>query len=302
LRVETRRTTHRPVSEAKASPSRRATDARLLALLACPHCHGPVLAEGADGFRCAGCGIVASCRGGVICAGEQPGAADFDALHEVMEQNNDGDAIWRLMYRRQAELVSKLLKPRGVLLDVGCGPRVPYRVGQGVSVVGVEPSFPAIARNRDLDLALCGSAAALPLAPGSVDAAVCLYSVPHMVGGSVAETRENVRAVFRELLRVLKPGGELLVFEVSPWPPFRILQQRFWGLARRLFGARINFLFWSQEELRSLVAALAPGAVLETQRYDVGWWETFPPAFALQRLRIPRLLYPFSVNLNRWRK
>ena len=269
-------------------------------LLACPRCRVAPLARAAHSFECRSCGRVVPVRDDVLLVSGGPDEADFDTLHEVMQENNEQDVIWRLMYERQSRLVEESLRPGMVLLDVGCGPRLPYRPNSQVVVVGVEPSFASIRRNDDLDLRLCGGAGELPLRDGSVDLVVCFYSIHHMIGRDVAATRANVRQAFEEFARVVKPGGRVLVFEVCPWPPFRIAQRIGWTLARRILGSSINFFFWSKEELRSLGCQVMSGAQVRRQTFQCSPFAIFPPAFALQWLRMPRFLYPFTVTLSEW--
>jgi hypothetical protein len=44
-----------------------------------------------------------------------------------------------------------------------------------------------------------------------------------------------------------------------------------------------------------------PGAQFSTTSFSASLLSAFPPAFSLPWLLIPRFLYPFHVNLYRWR-
>lgn len=102
-------------------------------------------------------------------------------------------------------------QPDLVLLDVGCGPGAYHpRLRQlRMPVVGVDLSAGMLREVRGQALALglrvCGvrgDAARLPLADGSVDRAMAhhmLYHVP------------DPQAALRELRRVLRPGGRLVI-------------------------------------------------------------------------------------------
>jgi SAM-dependent methyltransferase len=93
------------------------------------------------------------------------------------------------------------------VVDIGCGPG---QVGafvreRGRRVVGADLS-PAMARRagRRLDTALAADMRALPLADGAVAGVLAFYSLIHL-------ERPEVEAVLRELVRVLRPGGAVLL-------------------------------------------------------------------------------------------
>jgi ubiquinone/menaquinone biosynthesis C-methylase UbiE len=103
------------------------------------------------------------------------------------------------------------------VLDVGCGSgfyvaELLEEVGTDGAVTGVDPSTPmlAVARERCAGAANAtfreGSATELPVEDASVDAAVSVQ---------VLEYVEDVDAALRELHRVLRPGGRLVVWDVD---------------------------------------------------------------------------------------
>lgn len=101
----------------------------------------------------------------------------------------------------------------GVVLDVGCGGGIEaiFMASQGFRTIGVDRSAAAleIARERasaagvEVDWRQ-GDALALPVEPGSVDLALdrgCFHVI----------ARKRRRAYAREIARVLRPGGKLLL-------------------------------------------------------------------------------------------
>jgi ubiquinone/menaquinone biosynthesis C-methylase UbiE len=101
--------------------------------------------------------------------------------------------------------------PRGVVLDAGCGTgrHAAHLVGRH-SVIGVDSSAEMLAaaatrvrgvewRRGDLD--------ALPVAEDSVDAALCALAIGHM---------PDVGPPLRELARVVRPGGRIIITELHP--------------------------------------------------------------------------------------
>jgi SAM-dependent methyltransferase len=156
-----------------------------------------------------------------------------------------------------------------------------------------------VRRNDGLDLAICGSATKLPLANKSVDLIVCFYSVHHMVGDRISETKANVDKAFSEFSRVLKPDGTLMVFEVCPWPMFGALQNMLWPAARGMLGKVINYYFWREPKLLELASRHLPSKSYEAVRFGADLFAFFPPIFRLQWFRVPRILYPFNVTMVR---
>jgi SAM-dependent methyltransferase len=102
----------------------------------------------------------------------------------------------------------------GRLADVGCGPGhvTRYLATLHDDVVGIDlsPEMVAIARSRAPGLSFeVGTMLSLPVADASWAGAVLLYSVIHLTPAERA-------VAFRELARVVRPGGPVLVsFHVS---------------------------------------------------------------------------------------
>jgi demethylmenaquinone methyltransferase / 2-methoxy-6-polyprenyl-1,4-benzoquinol methylase len=74
----------------------------------------------------------------------------------------------------------------------------------------------AVKRRRRTVPFVAGDAVCLPFRDGAFDAAVMSFGLRNVA---------DVRAALRELARVVRPGGRLVICEFSrpTWPPFRIL-------------------------------------------------------------------------------
>ena len=269
--------------------------------LACPICRGPLRVD-ATTVRCtveAGHldGMLAD---GVVLLGDRATVSFFDARHQVMELGKACEGAWCLCYAAQSKVVQSVLRPGTVVLDVGCGPSLPYTKPDDCYVIGLEASYESIRVNRALDMRVYGTAAALPLPDASIDTIVCFYSLHHMTGQTVEENRATIMRVFRELGRVVKPGGELLVFEVSPWEPAWIAERTAWNWARKAIGGRLDMFFYPEREYRAFGSRALPDATFSKQSFGLPMLSAFPPVFSLPWLQIPRALYPFDVNLYRW--
>jgi SAM-dependent methyltransferase len=276
----------------------------LASLLVCPRCHGPLHDRGQI-LACAGdsCGFEAVTADGVVSLmPAEAGPAFFDAHAAELAGWIEQPGIYELCYAQQTEALARILRGRRVVVDIGCGSRLVYRRPAEWLLIGVELSRESLRCNAELDVRLHASATALPLPPRSVDAVVCFYSIHHIVGGTVRETARLVTAAFVEFGRVLKAGGDLLVFEVSPWPIAWTAERLAWTPARRLLGPRLDMFFWARRALARLAARqFPPGTRLEYRAFAVPPLTTFPPVFGVPWLRIPRVLYPFHVCLYHWR-
>ena len=105
------------------------------------------------------------------------------------------------------------LKPGARLLDVAVGTGLVARearalVGDGGMVVGLDASFGMleVARARLALPLVQGRAEALPFPDGCFDFVTIGYALRHM---------EELGLTFGEFLRVLRPGGTLLILEIA---------------------------------------------------------------------------------------
>ena len=113
-------------------------------------------------IACEGSGFRGSIRDGVAVMLPEGTGSFFDDKFHVMKHGKDNKGEWDFCYARQTELLSDSLKPGMLVLDIGCGPVLPYRKPEGVNIVGLEPSFHSIRVNEQLDLRVYGSAYSIP--------------------------------------------------------------------------------------------------------------------------------------------
>ena len=220
-------------------------------------------------------------------------ASFFDDKFKVMAVGHSvkgGD--WRIAYDQQVRMIEKLIEDKKIVLDVGCGPQIPYKKSAQNTLIGVEYSFHSIAANKMVDLPVCASAAVLPLRDQSTDVILAVYSVHHMIGSSKEETQNTVMKVFQEFFRVIRPGGNILVIEMAPIEPFGFLQDFFWDIAKKALGSSLDQFFWTPNRLKKACNNLKGWKDPQIISFASSWWECFPPIFSLPWLKIPRFLYP----------
>lgn len=132
-------------------------------------------------------------------------AVDYDRVDRLLAF---GSGSW---YRRKA-LLRAGLAPGMRMLDVAVGTGLVAReaasiVGAQGSVIGLDPSAGMLAQSGLHGLTLVrGRAESLPFASASFDFLCMGYALRHLA---------DVQVVFEEFRRVLKPGGRVLVLEIT---------------------------------------------------------------------------------------
>ena len=229
----------------------------------------------------------------------------FDDTHALMSVTTMQRGTQCMCYTQQTNWIDMRLEnlppDESVVVDVGCGPRLPYQRSQRYFLVGVDASFESVRLNEEVDLRIFGSASCLPFKDNSIDVIVCFYLLHHLTGHSVSENCANLRNAFREFARVLKGDGHIYVFEVIPIPPLFAIQWVVWDLVRRIYP-RLDMFFWSTRLLREIASSSLPaGTKLIERGFRCPFWVTFPFVFAWPMVQLPRYLFPFRARGFEWR-
>lgn len=190
--------------------------------LACPDCRGAVAG---DPLRCAGCGRAFETENGipVLLPSSMLGATEQrqHALYAAVAHEYD-DVFPRHVAEhyidKRTGLIKDLLPLGGLVLDVGCGTgQLASAIASvGYDVFGVDLSASMVARARERGLAgtFAGITTALPFAPNSFDLALTVATLHHL------ETPERVATTVREMARVVKPGGFVVLWDHNPANPY----------------------------------------------------------------------------------
>lgn len=135
---------------------------------------------------------------------------DYDRIAEPYARELSGELSGKPLDRALLRYVVDVAEMRGAVGDLGCGPGHVSRhlASLGADVVGVDLSPEMIrlasAANPDLRFVV-GDLRRLPLEDASLAGAIAFYSLIHF------EHAEDLRLACREIARVLRPGGEVVV-------------------------------------------------------------------------------------------
>jgi demethylmenaquinone methyltransferase/2-methoxy-6-polyprenyl-1,4-benzoquinol methylase len=210
-------------------------------------------------------------------------AARYDLTNDVLSLGQD--RLWRRAVVRAVDA-----KPGERVLDLAAGTGTssePFvRAGADVVPTDFSLGMLRVGKARRPDLALtAGDATRLPFADGSFDVVTISFGLRNVV---------DTEAALREMLRVTRPGGRLLVCEFSRpvWPPFRVvylnyLMRALPAVAKRVSSDPESYVYLA-ESIRAWPdqAALA-GAIAGAGWERVGWRDLTGGVVALHRARRP---------------
>jgi SAM-dependent methyltransferase len=169
-------------------------------------------------------------------------------------------------YRLFEAQIEARLRPEAVLLDAGCGRTVPVLrkyIGRAARLIGVElEEFIDVPEGIETYRA---NLASIPLPNASVDI---------VMSRSVFEHLDDPAAVYRELARIVKPGGRIVFLTANMWDyatlVARLVPNRFHpGIVARVEGREEADVFpvRYRTNTRRAVARLAADAGLEIEDF-----------------------------------
>jgi ubiquinone/menaquinone biosynthesis C-methylase UbiE len=142
-------------------------------------------------------------------------AQDFDAFYRTMQQDyrRSSFAYGRKKVEEVLHQTLMELPAGGQVLDIGCGTgaQLRYCLEHGFGATGLEPAaaMRAIARRNNPHIPIMdGVATDLPFPDGRFDLALAIEVFRYL-------GREDIQQAYREMIRVVKPGGRLFFTMVN---------------------------------------------------------------------------------------
>lgn len=195
-------------------------------------------------------------------------AAMFDAVAHRYDLTNDvlslgQDRWWR---RATVAAVGAVAGERVLDLAAGTGTSSAPIAASGADVVACDLSVGMLvegAARRDLAF-VAGDATALPFADGSFDAVTISFGLRNV---------QDTAAALREMLRVTRPGGRLVICEFSTptWAPWRTVYQRYLIGALPKVAAAVTGDAQAYEYLAESIQAWPDQVGLARSLRDAGW-------------------------------
>jgi len=135
--------------------------------------------------------------------------ASYDRVAAAYAVHFGDELAHKPLDRALLDAFAEEVRGRGPVLDLGCGPGQITRAlaARGLNAMGLDLSPGMIAHARTLEPALpyvVGSMLAIDAGPGTYAGLTAFYAIVHLAPAELP-------AAFRELLRVLRPGGPLLL-------------------------------------------------------------------------------------------
>ncbi|WP_457424698.1 class I SAM-dependent methyltransferase [Roseateles sp. P5_E7] len=213
--------------------------------LVCPGCRRPALSASQLGYACQACARRYPMTGGYpdLIIGERFDDASDETLLRYEERSNEDltRGYWQPLFRRL--FAKQKREPR--LLSVGCGTGVDVDLlrTDGYDSVGIDCGNRTSVwpRRSNADRLVLANGKHLPFDDNSFDAAFCGCVFPHVgVMGDSNITAPDVDhqrlELAREMVRVLRPGGYVIVSSPNRWFLFDIFHGRTPGSYRPRFN------------------------------------------------------------------
>jgi len=170
---------------------------------------------------------------------------DYDRLAEQYAIHIADELQHKPLDRQLLDRFASQVRGRGQVCDMGCGPGhvAGYLHSAGVNVFGLDLSPGMLEQARKLNPGVSfheGNMLALDLPDATLAGIAAFYAIVNL-------PKDSLPVVFQEMLRVLQPGGLLLLaFHIGD----QVLQEE------ELWGVRIsmNFLLFERSEIQQILA------------------------------------------------
>lgn len=196
-------------------------------------------------------------------------AGMFDAVARRYDLTNDVMSLWQVHMWRRVTRAAVAARPGIRVLDLaaGTGTSSMEYAADGAEVVACDFSTGMVAegkrRHPEIEF-VAGDAMALPFADASFDVVTISYGLRNV---------QDTVAALREMARVTKPGGRVVIAEFSTptWAPFRALYQFYLGTALPAAGRLVSSNTEAYDYLGESITAWPGQEALAALMHEAGW-------------------------------
>lgn len=194
------------------------------------------------------------------------------------------------------------------VLDVGNGGIFPYdrTLAASVAVLDISPAMLARVPSEGVVKIVADARNMDACADESFDTVIFNLSLHHIAAGTATKTAAGVHQALSEGFRVLRPGGDMIVYEPVIYSALYALERALFRPIRRMLelaGVPMVFLQSRNSLTRHLASAcgLSPMEIVVTAAPVSGWSDPLGGTFP-GRILWPVALYPTRFELFRARK
>lgn len=206
-------------------------------------------------------------------------------------------SIQPTFYQNASVLLNRELADCSIVADIGNGGVINYKTAGFQQLDCIDLSLSKTAAEQYQDVANIafkqGNVMHLTEVADHVYDAVILQCVlHHLAGNSFAVTNSNVKKALRECMRILKPGGKLLIVESAVVPWFEKVERMLYPVMQAFFRlVKFDAVYqYSPESLLKLVEEMDLGMILSSQIVEIG------KTIWLLRKKVPTKLTPCTVE------
>ncbi len=160
-------------------------------------------------------------------------------------------------YKNAARFINKELEPGSLVIDIGNGGVINYNYKNLKELIclDLKISEKAVQKYKKVEnIKFCeGNVLDLKeITNSSVDTVILQTVIHHLAGKTFKNTQKNVTRGIEECMRILKPGGKLLIVESVVFPWFEMVERMLYSFMQ-LFFKIIHFDTVYQYSYRSLL-------------------------------------------------
>lgn len=218
-----------------------------------------------------------------------------------LESLNDGNKV---MYANIRNRLNALIT--GILVDIGNGGVFTYDTEIPQRIIAVDPAFwgqENVMPSPNIEYMPTIASRMPSIADASVDTVLMQFILHHIVGKTLDDAEKEVAASLREVHRILRPGGRLIIVEMITSSFIEKCEELLYSITRFGFSliGKPMVKFFSIRGLRRRLQTAGFG-VVEIESIDMGASFDIMGGWAPGIIRMPSKISPLRCTILHARK